>query len=73
MYRMGQNNRMRRCLTALEAQIVLKELHEGVAKGHFVVNFTGGQLYSKIFMTFAKAVIAIRKLEDSKQRVWPSW
>jgi hypothetical protein len=24
-------------------------------------------------MTFAKAMIVVEKLEDSKQRVWPSW
>ncbi len=27
----------------------------------------------KIPMIFAKAVIAVRKLEDSKQKVWLSW
>jgi hypothetical protein len=26
----------------------------------------GGQIYSRILMNFAKAMIAIRKLEDSK-------
>ncbi len=30
--------KMCKCLTTLETQIVLKELHEGVAKGHFVVD-----------------------------------
>jgi hypothetical protein len=30
MYRMGQNNRLCRCLTISKTQIVLKELHEGV-------------------------------------------
>jgi hypothetical protein len=29
---------MRRCLTTLEAQIVLKELHEGEIGGHFVAD-----------------------------------
>jgi hypothetical protein len=32
-----------------------------------------GQLYSRILMTFAKVVIVVRKLEDSNQKVWPSW
>jgi len=32
---MGQNNRMCKCLTTLEAHIVLKELNEGVPRGHF--------------------------------------
>jgi hypothetical protein len=33
MYIVGQNNRLRRCLTTLEALIVLRELH-------FVTNIT---------------------------------
>jgi len=40
MYRVGQDNRMHRCLTTSKAHIVLKELHEGVAKGHFVIDIT---------------------------------
>ena len=36
MYRVGQHNKMHRCLTTSKAQIVLKELHEGVVGGHFV-------------------------------------
>jgi hypothetical protein len=31
MYKVGQDNIMCGCLTTLETQIVLKELHEGVA------------------------------------------
>jgi hypothetical protein len=54
MYRVGQDNKMRKCLTASKAHIVIKELHEGVARGHFVAYITinkilddiGGQLYS---------------------------
>ncbi len=38
MYRVGQNNILHRCLTTLKSQIVLKELHEGVAGGHFSRN-----------------------------------
>ncbi len=30
--------KMCKCLTTLEAQIVLKKLHERMAKGHFVVD-----------------------------------
>ncbi len=40
MYKVGQDNRMHRCLTTLEAQIVLKELHEREVGGHFVVDIT---------------------------------
>ncbi len=35
---MGQDNKLHRCLTTLEAHIVLKELHERVVRGHFVVD-----------------------------------
>jgi hypothetical protein len=38
MYRVGQDNKMHKCLTTLETQIVLKELHEGVAGKHFATN-----------------------------------
>jgi hypothetical protein len=38
MYKVGQYNKLRKCLTTSKAQIVLKELHEGVARGHFVAN-----------------------------------
>jgi hypothetical protein len=39
MYKMGQDNKMHRCLASSEAQIVLKELHERMV-GHFVANIT---------------------------------
>jgi hypothetical protein len=39
LYRMGQDNRLQRCLT-IEAQMVMKELHEGPSKGHFVVEIS---------------------------------
>jgi hypothetical protein len=35
MYIVGQDNKMHRCLTTLEAHFFLKELHEGVVGGHF--------------------------------------
>jgi site-specific recombinase XerC len=38
VYRMGQGNKMRRCLTTSKAQNILKELHEGVARGQFVID-----------------------------------
>jgi hypothetical protein len=38
MYKVGQDNKMHKCLTTPEAQIVLKELHEGVVGGHFASN-----------------------------------
>jgi hypothetical protein len=53
-----------------------------VVGGHFVVDISTKKildakywwpLYSRILMTFAKTMIVVRKLEDSKQKVWPSW
>ncbi len=35
---MGQNNKMCICLTTSKTQIVLKELREGVVKGHFAAD-----------------------------------
>jgi hypothetical protein len=37
-YKVEQGNIMCKCLTTLKAHIVLKELHEGMAKRHFVTN-----------------------------------
>ncbi len=45
MYKLGQDNRMRKCLTTSKAHIVLKELHEGVAKRHFVVDITTKKIF----------------------------
>jgi hypothetical protein len=35
MYKVGQDNKMCKCLTTSKTQIVLKELHEGMARRHF--------------------------------------
>jgi hypothetical protein len=40
MYKVGQDNKMRRCLTTSKAQIILKELHEGVDGKRFAPNIT---------------------------------
>jgi hypothetical protein len=37
---MGHDNKLCRCLTTLEAQIDMKELHEGMVRGHFATNIT---------------------------------
>jgi hypothetical protein len=37
---MGQDNRMRKCLTTLKAQITFLELHEKVEGKHFFANIT---------------------------------
>jgi len=44
MYIMGQDNRLCKCLTTSKAQIVLKELHEGVIGRHFVANITSKKI-----------------------------
>jgi hypothetical protein len=44
MYRLGENNRLHRCLTTLEAQIVLKELHERMVGRHFATNITAKKI-----------------------------
>jgi len=36
---MGQDNRLRRCLTIIEAQMVMKELH-GPSRRHFAIEIT---------------------------------
>jgi hypothetical protein len=45
MYRVGQDNRMCRYLTISKAWIILKELHEGMARGHFVANITPKKIF----------------------------
>ncbi len=44
-----------------------------IAKQKKKMQDIGGQLYSRILMTFAKVVITVRKLDDLKQKVWPNW
>jgi hypothetical protein len=38
IYKMGQDNKMRKCLTTSETYIILKELREGMTRGHFIVD-----------------------------------
>jgi hypothetical protein len=40
LYKMGQDNRSRRCLSATKAQKVMKELHNGTTKRHFAIEIT---------------------------------
>jgi hypothetical protein len=44
MYIMGQDDKLCRCLTTSKAHIVLRELHEGVARGHFDVDITAKKI-----------------------------
>ncbi len=40
LYKMGQDNRLQGCLTITEAQMVMKELHEGPSGGYFAIKIT---------------------------------
>ncbi len=40
MYRMGEDNKLHRCLIASQAHIILKELDEGVVRRHFAIDIT---------------------------------
>ncbi len=44
MYKVGQDNRLCKCLTTSKAQIILKELHEGVVGGHFIIDITTNKI-----------------------------
>jgi hypothetical protein len=35
LYKMAQDNRLQQCLTTTKAQMVMRELHEGLLKRHF--------------------------------------
>jgi hypothetical protein len=37
LYRMGQDNILRRCLSTIKAQKVMKELHKGTIGEHFPI------------------------------------
>jgi len=37
---MGQDNKLRRCLTTTKAQMVMREMHERPSRGHFVIETT---------------------------------
>jgi len=37
LYKMGQDNRLRRCSRIIEAQMVMKESHEGPSGGHSAI------------------------------------
>jgi hypothetical protein len=52
----------------------MEEWHEDILlqillQRKFWMQDIGGQLYSKIFLNFAKVVTIVKKLEDSKQKV----
>jgi hypothetical protein len=40
LYKMGQDNRLWWCLTTIEVDMVMRELHEGPSGGHFTTKIT---------------------------------
>jgi hypothetical protein len=40
LYRMGQDNKLSRCLITTKTQMVMRELHEGSLRGHFAIEIT---------------------------------
>jgi hypothetical protein len=44
LYRMGHDNTLRRCLSTIEASKVMKELHEGIVRGHFAIEITNKKM-----------------------------
>jgi hypothetical protein len=40
LYRMGQDNKLWRCLITTKTQMGMRELHEGLAWGHFATKIT---------------------------------
>jgi hypothetical protein len=37
---MGQDNKLRQCLSTTKVQKVIRELHDGIVKGHFTIEIT---------------------------------
>ncbi len=71
MYGVGQDNKLCRCLTMLKTQIALKELHEGVARGHFATNITTKKILDACYWwpTLFKDTHEFCKNCDSCQRI----
>ncbi len=71
MYKMGQNNKMRRCLTTSNAQIILKELHEGVVGGHFAADITTKKILDAHYWwpTLFKDIHEFQKNCDNYQKI----
>ncbi len=44
MYILGQDNKMHRCVTTKETQIIHKELDEGITTSHFATNITSKKI-----------------------------
>ncbi len=67
---MGQDNIMCKCLTTSEALIILKELHEGVEGGHFVVDITVEKFLDARYwwLVIFKDIHEFCRSYDSRQR-----
>ncbi len=72
MHIVGEDNIVRRCLTTSEeAQIVLKELHEGVAGGHFVVDIVAKKILDACYQwpTLLKNALEFCRSCDNCQKI----
>jgi hypothetical protein len=44
LYKMGHDNKLKRCLPTIEALKVMKELQEGIVRGHFAIEITNKKM-----------------------------
>ncbi len=66
MYKVGQDNKLHKWFTMSKAHIVLKELHEGVARGHFVVDITTKKILDVDIHEFCKSYDNYQKIGGLK-------
>jgi hypothetical protein len=71
MYKVGQENRLRRCLTTSKTLIVIKELHEGVVGRHFGVDIIAKKNLDARYWcpTLFKAIHDFYKSFDKCQKI----
>jgi hypothetical protein len=69
LYRMGQDNRLKRCMLTTKAQKVEKELHEGTIGGHFATEITHKKILDARYQwpTMYRDVIDFCRLCDACQ------
>jgi hypothetical protein len=71
MYRVGQDNKLRRCFTTSKAQIVFKELHQGMVGGHFVIDITAKKILDAGYWwpTLFKDIHNFCRIYDNCQKI----
>jgi hypothetical protein len=70
-YKVGQNNKLHKCLTTLETQFVLKELHKRVVGRQFAANITTKKILDAGYWspTLLKDIHEFSKFCDSCQKI----